>query len=149
MSRTEHRPFRIWLLSVLPAGLLLHPFEWFVSVLCMFVGVTTIFKQVESTALESALPEGLYRTWGVILIIGGFALLVGVMSIKSNGTKQYVIRRVAAYKLGLRLLGISTIVYIACLMWWGGFSVAATPSVLPLAFVLTCGIKLVFLGDTK
>lgn len=148
----EHKgtssPFRIWLLKVLPDGLLLHPFEWFVAVLCVFSGIATVFAQVQSSALEATLPLILYRIWGALLVIGGTALLVGVMSIKGNDHK-YVITRVPAYKLGLRLLAISTSVYCACLIYYAGFGAAVTACVLPVAFILTCGIKLLFLGDTR
>lgn len=143
MPRWE--PVRVWLYHRLPPGVLWHPAEWFLSFLCALSGVVTLSTPVRSNTLESLLPETPYRIWGAFLVLGAFALARGLSSIRWLDFERYVITRVPAYRLGLRLLGIAVAVYVAALFIFAGLA-GFVASVVPLAFVGMCVVRLISLG---
>lgn len=147
MSRARIEPLRVWLYHHTPAGLLWHPFEWFMAFLCGFSGTVTLSTGVRSTALEQLLPETPYRIWGGFLVIGAFALARGLSSIRWLDFERYVVTRVPAYRLGLRLLGFAVALYVAALYLYApAIGPAFVASVVPLAFVAACVLRLITIG---
>lgn len=139
---------RVWLLEHLPAGVVWHPAEWFLAFLCAFSGVVTLTTPAQSNSVEALLPSGVYRTWAAFLVVGAFGLARGLSSVRWLEHDRYVITRVPAYRFGLRLLGISMIVYVICLFAYAGVS-GLFASIAPLAFIAMCGIRLLALWGTS
>lgn len=136
---------RVWLLEHMPAGLLFQPGEWFLAFLCIFSGAGTLLSnEVESPSIQAGLPEPAQDLWGLMLVVGGIALLFGVNSIRRVGT-YYAVTNVPIYRLGLRLLGASTAVYCACLISFVGWS-GVVASVVPAAFSAMCAVRLLSIG---
>lgn len=136
---------RIWLLTRLPAGVLHRPFEWFTAVLCVLSGASIVTGAGESSSVERLLYQPLYYAWGGSLLLGGLALVCGLSSIRRAARDRrrdaYEVRRVACYKLGLRLLGRASAVYVVAVLVTAGLGgvVAAT---MTLAFAGTCAVRL-------
>lgn len=139
---------RLWLLDHLPDGLLWTPFEWFLALLCTLSGFLSLFTPVETRSLQALLPSPFLKAWGALLIIGAIALVSGLASIRTVEPDRYVVIRVPAYRLGLRLLGLSTSIYIAALILFAGWAGVAA-SVIPAAFVIGCGVRLLTLGGRR
>jgi len=139
---------RLWLIDHLPAGLLWHPAEWFLALLCALSGVLSLFTPVETRSLEALLPHPFLRVWGVLLVVGAIALASGLASIRHLEQDRYVVTRVPAYRLGLRLLGLSTTVYIGAIILYAGWAGLAA-SIIPAAFVAMCGVRLLTLGGRQ
>lgn len=138
-------PLRVWLYHKLPPGLLWHPGEWLLAFMCAFSGILNLTTGVRSDSLMNLLPETAYRVYSVILVVGALALASGLSSIKWLDYKAYVVTRVPAYRFGLRLLGFAVALFVAAL-WifagWKGF----TASVIPVAFIGMCVLRLIALG---
>lgn len=139
---------RIWLLKKIPAGFLWHPFEWFMAGACAIAGVASMTGHVESDSLRALLPLVFLRLWGLALLIGSAALGSGLSSIRAVSADRYVITRVPAYRLGLRLLALAVVVYIGALVLYAG-TAAVLASVTPAAFVAMCGVRLLSLGGRR
>lgn len=139
---------RLWLLRHLPAGLLWHPFEWFMAGLCVLSGIASLFTPVESNSLQALLPAPFLKLWGGTLLVGAVALASGLSSIRGVGDDRYVVTRVPAYRLGLRLLGLAVSVYIVALVLYAGWA-GALASLVPAAFVAMCGVRLLALGGRR
>ena len=139
---------RIWLLTRMPAGLLWHPFEWFVAGLCVISGVISLAWHVDSASLDALLPHPFLKVWGAALLVGAIALMRGLSSIRAVSADRYVVTRVPAYRLGLRLLGLAVSVYIAALVLYAGWS-GVVASIVPAAFVAMCGVRLLALGGRR
>lgn len=99
-----------WLLDHLPGGLLSRPDEWLVAALCVLSGIASLAGQAASDSVDQLLPGPLLRAWGACLLIGAVCLYVGLFTIKRvpNG---YMIRHVATYLLGQRLLMWGSLIY--------------------------------------
>ena len=140
MSRRAR--IRLWCLDHLPDTLITRPGEWFIAFLCAWAGAGIIVsgKADETAAL---LPPSLYRAWGVVLLVGGGALAVGLSSIVGTIEGRYVITRVPAYRLGLRLLGVASLVYGCAIVLSGAPWVAAVPL---FVFAVMCYLRLLTLG---
>lgn len=135
---------RLWLVRKLPAGLLFHPAEWALAVLVIVPGVLTVAGWRTSDSLAAALPWPVYKAWGVLMVVGGAALIAGLSSIKRAGSR-YVVGRVPAYRLGLRLIGATEALYAVCLLASVGVG-ALQAAVSLLTVSVLCGIKLLTLG---
>lgn len=143
--RRPLEPARVWLYHHLPTTLLWHPAEWLLAFMCAVVGVVTLTTPVRSDSLQQLLPETPYRIYGAVLVIGAFALVRGLSSIRRVDFDRYVITRVPAYRLGLRLLALNVSLFVIGLVFyarWGGL----LASIFPIAFVGMCLCKLVKLG---
>jgi hypothetical protein len=139
---------RLWLYHHLPAGLLWHPAEWFVAFMCAVSGTITLTTGVRSGALEQLLPEIPYRVWGGFLVVGALALASGLSSIRAVDADRYVITRVAAYRLGLRLLALVVGLYIAAAFLYAGWD-GIPAAILPTAFVGMAVVRLIRLGGPE
>ena len=137
---------RVWLYHRIPAGLLWHPAEWLLALMCTFTGVLTLATGVRSDSLEGVLPETPYKIYAALLIVGAFALARGLSSIRwVNNFDRYVVTRVPAYRFGLRLLGLNVGIFVVALFLYagiGGFMAA----ILPVAFLGMCALRLIQLG---
>lgn len=146
MAHVRVEPLRVWLYHHLPPGLLWHPGEWLLAFMCANAGIVTLVTPVRSGSLEQLLPESAYRTWGALLVIGAFALARGLSSIRQLDFERYVVTRVPAYRLGLRLLGFSVALFVAALYIYAGFVASFVASIVPMAFVGMCVLRLISLG---
>jgi hypothetical protein len=145
MPRHPFEPVRVWLYHHLPAGLLWHPGEWLLAFMCSVWGVATLAAGARSNSLAHLLPETAQQAYAVALIIGAIALARGLSSIRWVGFDRYVVTRVPAYRLGLRLLGFTVALFVTALYLYAG-RYAFVASIVPLAFVGMCCIRLVALG---
>lgn len=143
MNRTSRA--RLWLIRRLPSGMIYHPAEWLFATLCLVSGIRVVCWGAESKSLESLLPGPLYFVWGLMLTVGAVAHASGLMSIRSVSPDRYVVTRVPAYRLGLRLLGASTAMYSVALVLYTG-QAGMIAAVFPLAFSGMCGLRLLALG---
>jgi hypothetical protein len=139
---------RIWLIRHTPAGLLWHPFEWFIATLCVSSGIAALFGDLEPNSVRDLLPAPFLMAWGVMLVVGAVALASGLSSIRAVSADRYVVTRVPAYRLGLRLLALVTSVYMGAVLLYAGL-VAVGACIIPLAFVLSCGVRLLSLGGRR
>lgn len=138
---------RAWLRRRLPAGLLWHPFEWFCTFMCALSGALTLATPVESASVAALLPEVPYRIWGGFLVVGAIALASGLSSIRrTRDGSHYVVTRVPAYRLGLRILGLSVAIFVAALFAYAGAD-GIPASAIPIAFVGACLLRLLGLDD--
>lgn len=135
---------RTWLLGHLPDGLLAHPAEWFLAVLCALTGVTTLVGLTQPQAVEQVLPLPVYALWGASLIAGAAAYAVGLASIRFTATGAYVVTRASWYRLGLRLLGSASLIFAGCIGFATGWGLNLTPLLL---FVAMCWLRLLALGS--
>lgn len=145
---TRRERARLWLLRRMPASLLWHPFEWFMAGLCVVSGIGYLFGPVESDSLQALLPAPFLKLWGCTLLLGAVALASGLSSIRAISADRYVVTRVPAYRLGLRLLGLAVSVYIGALYLFAHWA-GVPASVVPLAFVAMCGVRLLALGGRR
>lgn len=141
---TWHR-FRLWLLAHLPEGVKAEPYAWFLALLCLVSGVPTVLRLSEPGPIQALLPPTLVTGWGACLIFGGLAMMCGLTSITSIPGGMHVVTRVPCYRLGLRLLGIASLVYayaVASVVGMQGLGLA----VILVLFAATNGIRLMTLG---
>lgn len=148
MSRPRVRQFeriRVWLYHRLPPGLLWHPGEWLLAFMCAFSGAVTLATGIRSDSLDSLLPDPAYRAYGAFLVVGAWALVRGLTSIRWVGFDRYVVTRVPAYRLGLRLLGFNVSLYVVAVVLNNG-PTAIPATIIPLAFIGMCAVRLIALG---
>jgi hypothetical protein len=137
---------RQWLLRRLPAGLIVHPAEWFLAVLCFQAGLVIVSGLSRPTSVSTLLWPPIYVAWGICLSSGSIALMVGLSSIRwAPGTDLYTVKRIPAYKLGLRLLGLSSFAYAIGIGFLGHWNNVLSVA-LSLAFAGMCGVRLLSLG---
>jgi hypothetical protein len=139
---------RVWLIRQLPAGLLWHPFEWLIAVMCTSAGMAAVFGGAEPDSLRHLLPGPFLAAWGLLLVAGAIALASGLSSIAALSADRYVVTRVPSYRLGLRLLATTVAVYIGALIVYAG-TAALGACLIPAAFVLSCGVRLLSLGGRR
>lgn len=132
------------LVARLPAGLRYLTAEWLLALLCAVSGLLFLFAGIDSNSLINVLPAPLYTLWGVMLVVGAFALGGGLTSV-TEVKGRYVITRVPIYKLGLRLLGSANLVYALSLALISGTE-ATVALIGPVAFAAMCGIRLLTVG---
>lgn len=135
-----------WTLRYLPPGLIARSMEAFIGVLCMFAGVGILADLSSPPAAEQFLADWQYGTWAVSLVTGGLALLFGVLSIEwIKPPLVFFVKRVAAYRLGLRLLSLATLLYAFAQMSAAGWN-ALPAATFTLYFSATCAIRLLTIG---
>lgn len=139
---------RAWLLAHLPAGVIARPSEWFLAIMCALSGVAIVAGVGEPRSIQALLWSPVYYGWGVSLMIGSFALAVGLTSIQwiSGNPLAFVITRVPAYRLGLRLLGLSSLAYTVAVIIATGVT-QPIAALAPLAFAAMCGVRLLTVGE--
>lgn len=135
-----------WALRYLPAGMVARAMEAFIGVVCCVSGIGVLTKVSKPRAAEQFIPDPFFLLWGVALLIGGASLFAGVMSIKwIKPPLMFYIERVAVYRLGLRLLLLSTLLYAIAQFWVLGIDAAVSGGI-TLYFTLTCWARLITLG---
>lgn len=143
MTRTARA--RVWLLEHLPYGMTERPAEWFLAFLCFLSGAQGVTSAAAEGSLADVLPPVVAQGWNVALIVGGVALLIGLSSITPVQYGGYVLTRLPAYRLGCRLLGLSSVVYAAAAVTVQG-SGAVMTAVVVLAFAGVFAVRLMSLG---
>lgn len=116
---TRRARMRRRVLHALPEGFVARPEAAFLAILCLGSGIPTALGFTQSRALYELLPMGVLNAWGVALIVGSLAVLSGILSIQIRDGYE-IIKRTAAYRLGLRLLGLSSVVYGLAVVAVGG-----------------------------
>lgn len=139
---------RAWLLAHLPAGVVARSSEWFLAIMCALSGVAIVAGVGEPHSIQALLWPPVYYAWGVSLMVGSFALMVGLASIKwlSGPPLAFVVTRVPAYRLGLRLLGLSSLAYTVAVIIATGLT-QPIAALAPLAFAAMCGVRLLTVGE--
>lgn len=141
------RRCRGWLVENLPAGLLARPGEWFLAVLCFLSGLTILTGAARPMSVAHLLPEPIYITWGVCLVVGSSSLACGLSSYhRSPG--GWLVTRVPCYRLGLRLLGSSAALYATSILVVAHLN-AISAATFAVAFSGMCGIRLLTLGNVR
>lgn len=135
-----------WLLTHLPFGLLARPGEWFITAVCAISGVTIVTGVGTINSVNDSLPRPIYYVWGVALLIGSFALACGLASItRLPNTNDYRVKRMACYRLGLRLLSRGAFLYAVCVLYvahWSGVVAAG----LAIVFAAMLSVRLLTIG---
>lgn len=124
---------------VIPEGLRLQPFEIFSGILCAFSGFSILIGASSSRGLERLLPGWYTILWGVTLLLGGLALSWGAASARRIEGKL-IVRQVAFYRAGLRLLGATTLIYAVVLILAFGL-LAFVPASLSAMFSIACYLR--------
>jgi hypothetical protein len=136
-----------WLREHLPAGLLARPGEWFLAVLCALSGITILTGAARFTSVARLLPAGIYLAWGACLVIGGAGLACGLTSYRRS-PGGWIVTRVPCYRLGLRLLGLTSGLYSVTLLWVGHWNAVPAAS-LTTAFAGMCWVRLLSIGSRE
>lgn len=136
-----------WLRAHLPAGLLARPGEWFLAVLCFLAGLTILTGAAEPTSVARLLPRGIYIAWAACLVIGGAGLTCGLSSYRRS-PGGWIVTRVACYRLGLRLLGLSSGAYAVSTLWVAHLA-AIIAAAVTFAFMGMCLVRLLTLGSRR
>lgn len=138
---------RDWLVDTLPAGLLARPGEWFLAVLCCLSGLTILTDAARPTTVANLLPEPIYIAWGACLVIGSASLACGLSSYhRSPG--GWIVTRVPCYRLGLRLLGLSALLYAVVILYVAQLA-AVYAAAITFSFAGMCGVRLLTLGKAR
>lgn len=143
------RPSRIadWLREHLPVGLLARPGEWFLAVLCALSGLTILTGAARPTSVARLLPEPIYVAWGACLVIGSASLACGLSSYRRS-PGGWIVTRVPCYRLGLRLLGLSALLYAFTILYVSHMS-AFFAAAVTVSFSGMCGVRLLTLGNAR
>jgi hypothetical protein len=132
------------LIERVPAGIRTQPTDAMLVLLGIPAGLSTLVGASESRALDTLLPWLAVKGWAVALLVGCAAWVVGLSGVRLHGD-VVVLTRLAAYRFGLHLLAVASLVYgVAILMVVGtGGVLAAWPL---LAFAAATWLKAVDLG---
>lgn len=123
-----------------PEPLRYQPFELLLAFMCLVSGTSTLLGAPnERSAVVRVLPEWFLHSWALVLVLGGLALICGASSaVQLDG--RVIIRRIACYRFGLRLLGAASLIYGATLFIAAGLA-AFTVAPIVLAFSLACYVR--------
>lgn len=148
-ARINHRINRArdWLVDNLPAGLLARPGEWFLAVLCALSGLTILTGAARPTSVARLLPDPIYFAWGACLVIGSASLACGLSSYRRS-PGGWIVTRVPCYRLGLRLLGLSALLYAVVILYVAHLS-AVFAAAVTIAFTGMCSVRLLTLGNAR
>lgn len=133
--------FRLWLLDVIPDGVLARPAEWLLTSLCLVSAATTL-AGAQPDSVTISLPWLMRVMWALCLVVGATAWAVGISSIEQTLRGDHVVLRVPAYRLGMRLLGVASLVFGGALLREGG----VLESLPVLLFSVMCYLRLLTLG---
>lgn len=126
--------------SMIPEWLSFNAFEIFVSILCLGSGIPLVAGQIESQSLEARLPGLLVQAWGLALVLGPLALILGIYkSWNEAQLTEYIFwERIQAW--GLSALAYAAYIYAVLLLVSGGTG-AILAAFFVLEFALTCHIR--------
>lgn len=127
MIRERERPPR-------PAGDP-NPFEAYLLAVCALQGWSVLMGAASPRALYAVLTPGLRVAWGVVLVVGGIASIVGLYWPR-NPTTGIEIKRV-----GLVATGTASLAYGVALLLFGPQGYVA--ALLSLAFALACATRVI------
>jgi hypothetical protein len=140
--------FRLWLLDHLPAGVIARPAEWFLAIVCLLSGPSILTGVSEPRSVAALLPREIYTMWGGVLLIGGLGLVCGLSSYRRTPGGHWTVTRVPCYRLGLRLLGLSALLYAGAQVIFGGWG-GVFASSLTFIFAAMCGVRLLTVGQPR
>lgn len=128
----------------IPAGIRTQPTDAMLVALAVPAGLATLLGATKSRALDTLLSGWAVRAWALALLIGCVAWMVGLGGVKLHGD-VVVLTRVAAYRFGLHLLAVSSLVYGVAILLISGLNgvLAAWPL---LAFAAATYLKAADLG---
>lgn len=112
------------------------PFQVYLMVAAVAIGVVGLAGRRPSKAVEELLPHYSLVAWYIILIVGGTICVVGSYN-GSRQTKDQLLLGFAMERIGLWPLGIATSLYVVgvtAVAGWGGFAAGAFPA----AFCFAC-----------
>lgn len=123
----------------MPIWLQKHDFEVFVAFLGLISGVPFVLHKVQAKSVEAVLPEPVVRTWGLVLVLGCAAILLGVFQSSRKAYPNRILwMRVEA--LGLTALAYYCYIYTCCIVAFNGFD-AWPAAMIILAFGGTCHLR--------
>lgn len=139
--------FQAWALLHLPASVVVRPAEWFISFLCFLSGLSIVTGAAQPRAAEDVLPEWMYYGWAAILVVGSMMLFCGLSSIRwVQPPVSYALTRTPCFRLGLKLLGLSSLLYMSVqlIYSWPDTILAAG---MTLLFSCMCWARLLTVGS--
>jgi hypothetical protein len=136
---------RLWLIDHLPAGLLFQPAEALLAFIGIVSGLRFVTTGADSASIQALLPPPVVTVWGVLLFVGSAALMSGLLSFRRVEGGRFIIARVPAYRLGLRLLGLSAAVFGGAVLAYAQ-TAGLLAAMFPLAFSAMCALRLLSLG---
>ncbi|MFI9552657.1 hypothetical protein [Nonomuraea endophytica] len=119
------------LVGRLPAWVRTQPIDAMFALFGLPSGLTLLAGQARSRALETVLPLWANYLWGVCLVLGCAAYLIGLTSGRFRDGRL-VITRIAALVFALQVLSPAALVYgltILLVSGWGGLLAAWFPLV--------------------
>lgn len=116
------------ILTRAPRALLEEPFEIFLALLCLLAGIPLLLGAPEPESLNRLLAPAVVKLWGIMLVIGSGAVLVGLVP-----------RMRWVQIKGLQLLGLAALVYAIAVLALG--TRGRLPGLITLAFALACLAK--------
>lgn len=102
-----------------------HPFQTFLLVVCLANGGPLVFGITTSRSVVSQTPEWAWRTWGVLLLIGGLMGLVGMFWPRLRIT-GLLIERTGLVFVGLAALVFSGVLAVTVGLPDSGFAAGVT-----------------------
>lgn len=110
-----------------------NPFESYLLVICIAQGCAVIFGYARPPSIQAALPGWLRGVWGVLLLIGGLAAVIGLYW-PWDALDAILIKRV-----GLLAAAGGTLAYGVALLSLGSAGFVA--AVFNLGFALACLVR--------
>lgn len=114
------------LLRHVPQGILLRPFELWISTLCLIAGVPLVGGAPAPTSIDALLPDWMARWWGAMLIVGALLVTAGLFRPRSH-----------LERLGHSLLGPAALVYALAIVTILGARGALSSAII-FGFGLAC-----------
>lgn len=133
MNHVESR--REKLARRLPAALQTCPFECFLTLLSLLVGLSVVLGAVEPGSLLSYLPHGGLVAWGVGLLVGGITLASGLPR-RTNP---------AILAAGLSLVGTLLGAYSVAVIGYAGWPTGGVSGGVFGVVALLCGFRTFYL----
>lgn len=104
----------------------------FILALSVFSGITALALEAAPASLEDVLPRWGVITWGVLLVLGSAAALIGMIFDNING--------IVTEQIGSVAIAATTIFYSALAFYVIGIDALQTVGVI-LAWGLSCGLR--------
>lgn len=139
MAPTRRARFRRRVYRRLPRWLRDHDFEVFAAGLGIFGGIPLLLGKIDPKSAEDLLPYPLVFLWGLNLVVGGAAVLVGVLmgSTRNYPDKAFWMRVEA---IGLTAIAYFCYIYTLCL-WFGAFRSGWLASIIILCFGIVSHVR--------
>jgi len=107
-----------------------YPFEVYVSIAALFIGVSVLVGLATAPSLNMIIPFAALIAWGISLVLGSITVSVSLLRRHAGGLAS-----------GHQLLGTAMITYAIALMVSTGFAAAATSITLFMLAGVLCWIR--------